>query len=172
MERRLNTKVETYIKTFKDGIRDKILGLNITQDDNIGSLLEYIYDYNRLVVTKEDFVKRKRVKNSIPENNRCMAKRANGEQCTRRRKIDFEFCGTHSKGTPHGLSELNNDIKNQTQTIVVFAKEIRGIVYYIDDYKNVYNTEDVMREIENPKIIAQYEKRNDDTYIIPSLGLV
>ena len=70
------------------------------------------------------------------------------------------------------LSELNNNVKNQNQTVVVFAKEIRGIVYYIDDYKNVYNTEDVMREIENPKIIAQYEKRNDDTYIIPSLGLI
>lgn len=172
MERRLNTKIETYTKTFKDGIRDKIIELNVTQDENIGSLLEYIYDYNRLIVTKDDFVKRKRVKNSIPENNRCMAKRANGEQCTRRRKMEFEFCGTHSKGTPHGLSELNNNINNQKQTLVVFAKEIRGIVYYIDDYKNVYNTEDIMREIENPKIIGQYEKINEDTYIIPALGLV
>ena len=105
MERRLNTKVENYLKTFKDGIRDKIIALDIKQDNNINKLIEYIYDYNRLTVDKEDFVKRKRVKNSIPENNRCMAKRANGEQCTRRRKLDCEFCGTHSKGTPHGLMD-------------------------------------------------------------------
>jgi len=172
MERRLNTKVETYIKTFKDGIRDKIIELNITQDNNVGTLLEFIYEYDRMTVNKEDFVKRKRVKNSIPENNRCMAKRANGEQCTRRRKMEFEFCGTHSKGTPHGLSATNNDIKNHKQSLVVFAKEIQGIVYYIDNYKNVYNTEDIMQSNEDPRVVAQYVKIDDDTYTIPSLGLV
>jgi hypothetical protein len=172
MERRLNTKVETYIKTFKDGIRDKIIELNITQDNNIGTLLEYIYEYDRMIVNKEDFVKRKRVKNSIPENNRCMAKRANGEQCTRRRKMEYEFCGTHSKGTPHGLSDTNIDIKNNKQSLVVFAKEIHGIVYYIDNYKNVYNTEDIMQSNENPRVVAQYDKIDENTYTIPSLGLV
>jgi len=172
MERRLNTKIETYLKTFKDGIRDKLIELNITQDDNIGTLIEYIYEYNRLTVNKDDFIKRKRIKNSIPENNRCMAKRANGEQCTRRRKMEYDFCGTHSKGTPHGLSDLNDNIKNQNQSIVVFAKEIKGIVYYIDQYKNVYNTEDIMQSIENPRVVAQYEKIDENTYTIPSFGLV
>ena len=102
MERRLNIKLEHYLKSFKDGIRDKIISLNMEQNDDMNKLIEYIYDYNRITVDKEDFIKRKRVKNSIPENNRCMAKRANGEQCTRRRKIECDFCGTHSKGTPHG----------------------------------------------------------------------
>jgi hypothetical protein len=172
MERRLNTKLENYLKTFKDGIRDKIIALNIQQDENINQLIEYIYDYNRLTVDKEDFIKRKRVKNSIPENNRCMAKRANGEQCTRRRRVDCEFCGTHSKGTPHGLMDSEKTVNNQNFTIDVIAKEIKGIVYYIDNFNNVYNSEDIMQSKENPQIIARYEKIDDNTYTIPSLGLL
>lgn len=172
MERRLNTKVEQYLTSFKDGIRDKIIALDITQDDNISQLIEYIYDYNRLTVNKEDFIKRKRVKNSIPENNRCMAKRANGEQCTRRRKHECEFCGTHSKGTPHGLMTAQQNVGQQNMTIDLIVKEIKGIVYYIDKFNNVYNTEDVMQSKENPRIIARYEKIDDKTFTISQLGLV
>jgi len=142
------------------------------QNDDMNKLIEYIYDYNRITVDKEDFIKRKRVKNSIPENNRCMAKRANGEQCTRRRKIECDFCGTHSKGTPHGLITNQPDAKDQNQTIDVFAKEIKGIVYYIDNFKNVYNTEDVLMNKINPAIVAQYIITDRDTVTIPSLGLV
>ena len=46
-----------------------------------------------------------------------------------------------------------------------------GIVYYIDHNKNVYDTEDIMNEVENPAIIATYEK-NGDTITIPQFGLV
>jgi hypothetical protein len=46
-----------------------------------------------------------------------------------------------------------------------------GIVYYIDHVKNVYDTEDIMNEVENPKIIANYEKQGD-VITIPTLGLV
>ena len=46
-----------------------------------------------------------------------------------------------------------------------------GIVYYIDNYKNVYKTEDVLSEKENPEIIAKYEVNNGN-YTIPLLGLV
>ena len=86
MEKRLNNKLEQYIKAFKDNIRDKVISLGLENENQMGEFMEYVYDYDRLVVDKNDFVKRKRVKNSIPEDNRCMARRANGEQCTRRRK--------------------------------------------------------------------------------------
>ena len=146
--------------------------IDFKEEQSIPSLLEYIYDYNRLVVDKEDFVKRKRVKNSIPENNRCMAKRANGEQCTRRRKdTTTEFCGTHSKGVPHGLIDSKEEHIKTSQTLEVFAQEIKGIVYYIDHYQNVYNTEQIMSNQENPDIIGKWEK-NGENYVIPSLGLV
>ena len=172
MEKRLNNKLELYIKAFKDNIRDKIISLGLENVEHMAEFMEYVYEYDRLVVDKNDFVKRKRVKNSIPEDNRCMAKRANGEQCTRRRKDpNCDFCGTHSKGTPHGLIDSTEEDLHKNQTMEVFAQEIKGIVYYIDHYNNVYNTEDVMKQKQDPVIIGRWEKINND-YIIPDLGLV
>ena len=55
--------------------------------------------------------------------------------------------------------------------MVVFAEEIKGIVYYIDNNYNVYNTEDILSEKINPRIIAKYVK-DDNKYTIPEFGLV
>lgn len=173
MEKRLNGKIDEYIQHFKNDIHNKILGADLQDRQQLGDLIQYIFEYPKLGLEKEDFVKRKRVKNSIPELNRCVAKRATGEQCTRRRKEDCEFCGTHSKGTPHGTLHTDNvdQIHQSNQTLEVFAEEVKGIVYYLDKYHNVYNTEDIMSNKENPKIIAKWEKTGD-RYTIPSLGLV
>ena len=119
----------------------------------------------------EDFIKRKRIKNAIPVTNRCSAMRANNEQCTRRRKDGNQFCGTHTKGTPHGLISNDDTDNTSSKKVEVYAKEIMGIVYYIDHTKNVYDTEDIMNEVENPAIIATYTK-NGDTITIPAFGLV
>lgn len=171
MEKRLNSKVEDYITHFKNGIRNKLTELDVGDAKKASMLMEYIYDYDRLTLEKEDFAKRKRVKNSIPELNRCVAKRANGEQCTRRRKEECEFCGTHSKGTPHGLVQDTPSLLTQNQQMEVFAQEIKGIVYYLDKFNNVYNTEDVMTGKENPRIVAKYVLQGN-TYTIPEFGLV
>tara|TARA_B110000879_G_scaffold53747_1_gene76197 strand:- start:2034 stop:2546 length:513 start_codon:yes stop_codon:yes gene_type:complete len=170
MERRLNTKFEDYITSFKNGIRDKINELGINEVDKTNELMGFIYDYERLVFHKDDICKRKRVKNTVPVINRCSAKRANGEQCTRRRKDNLEYCGTHVKGTPHGLASDAQLPENLTHKVEVIAQEIGGIVYYIDNYNNVYNTEDIMNEKQNPGIVAQYIKQNN-TYSIPELGV-
>ena len=173
MEKRINKKIELYVTLFKDKIRDKITELNLNDKEKINDLLEYVYEYERFTLGKEDLNKRKRIKNSIPSLNRCIAKRANGEQCTRRRKDDCEFCGTHSKGTPNGLIQ-DNEISSNTainHKMEVFAEEIKGIVYYIDTNFNVYNTEDILSEKINPRIIAKYVK-DDNKYSIPEFGLV
>jgi hypothetical protein len=170
MEKRLNAKIEEYITKFKDEIRNKMIALNLEDKSKGSDLLQYIYDYDRLCLQKDDFVKRKRVKNSIPNSNRCIAKRANGEQCTRRRKTDCEFCGTHSKGTPHGVIQSNSST-NVTHKVELFATEIRGIVYYLDSMNNVYKTEDVLDARENPRVVAKYVKIGD-SYTIPELGVV
>ena len=86
--------------------------------------------------------------------------------------MDCEFCGTHSKGTPHGLMDSDQQIVQQNVCIDVIAKEIKGIVYYVDKFNNVYNTEDIMQTKPNPRIIAKYEKIDENTYIIPELGLI
>lgn len=173
MEKRINKKIETYVTTFKDEIRSKVTSLNFDELANpkVNELLEYIYDYERLVMMKDDLIKRKRIKNSIPSLNRCNAKRANGEQCTRRRKDKCEFCGTHVKGIPHGLIQTSEVGENIMQKIEAVAIEICGIVYYIDKYNNVYKTEDILEGKQNPGIVAKAVKHNGQ-YSIPELGLV
>lgn len=176
MERRINSKIETYISDLKTKICEKIneKTSSIANEDR-SELLQYVYDFERLLLVKDDFIKRKRIKNAIPVTNRCNALRANNEQCTRRRKEGCNFCGTHSKGTPNGILKTGNTNaqdgeENTNVNVDVFAQEVMGIVYYIDNNYNVYKTEDIMNGIENPKIIAKYIK-NSGNITIPSLGL-
>ena len=170
MERRLNKKLESYITSFKDNIREKTTQLGMTKADNINQLLQYVYDYDRLSFNKEDFQKRKRVKNFVPIFDRCCAKRASSEQCTRKKKDDSEYCGTHMKGTPHGIMDNHPENKFTTQKIEVWAQDIQGIIYYIDKNNNVYQTEDIIVNKINPKIIAKYVK-NGEQYSIPELNI-
>ena len=108
MEKRLNKKLEGWISGFKDNIREKATQIGISKNDQTNQLIQYIYDYDRLTFGKEDFQKRKRVKNVVPFFDRCCAKRASNEQCTRRKKDGIEYCGTHMKGTPHGIIDNQN----------------------------------------------------------------
>ncbi len=167
MERRINKKLESYISDFKDNIKIKAEELGLTDDPKMRQLLQFVYDYQRLALSKEDFMKRKRVKNVVHLADRCCAKRASGEQCTRRRRDEHtEFCGTHLKGTPHGVCDLEQDEKPSGQKIEVWAQDIQGIIYYIDNAGNVYQAEDIMYSKTNPKIIAKYVKVAD-VYTIP-----
>lgn len=170
MEKRLNTKIEGYITTFKDDIRSKIEQMGCSGDDNINQLLVYIYDYAHPCLSKEDFQKRKRVKNFVPIFDRCCAKRATNEQCTRRKKEGSEYCGTHMKGTPHGIVDNQEENKVTTQKIEVWAQDIQGIIYYIDKTNNVYQAEDILSNKVNPKIIAKYLK-NGEQYSIPEFNI-
>ena len=171
MEKRLNKKVDTYISGFKDNIREKATQMDLITNEKVNQLIQYIYDYERLCFTKEDFQKRKRVKNFVPIFDRCCAKRATNEQCTRRKKDGHEYCGTHIKGTPHGvIDEEQSDIKVNTQKIEVWAQDIQGIIYYIDKFNNVYQLEDIVGNKKNPKVIAKYLK-NDENYSIPEFNI-
>lgn len=166
MEKRINNKSRTFFQTFKEDIKDYILETNISKK-NANSILQFVYDYQPLEFNKTDFQKRKRIKNVVPFYERCCALRANNEQCTRRRKGDAKFCGTHIKGTPHG--EINKTTSKPTHIKkTVQAVDIKGIIYYLDNDSNVYDPQDIIENNKNPKIIAKYVKVGD-TYTIPSL---
>ncbi len=170
MEKRLCKRLDLYITNFKDDIAKKTNELfGDTQHSNM--LMQYVYDYERLHFHKEDFQKRKRVKNVVPLNDRCCAKRASNQQCTRRKKDDSTFCGTHLKGTPHGIMDtIVQDPQSQSQKVEVWAQDIKGIIYYIDKENNVYQVEDVMSNKMNPKIIAKCVKHGD-VYSIPDFNI-
>ena len=156
MERRINQKVELEFQKFKEDIKNKFIDKKYDiRDTYLNELITFIYNYPTLQFTKQDFTKRKRVKNIVPLSDRCNALRASGEQCTRRRKEDHIYCGTHIKGIPHGeITDKTNCKTHKTKK--VWAQEIKGIIYYIDDENNVYKPNDILDNITNPSIIAKY----------------
>tara|TARA_Y100000591_G_scaffold271775_1_gene247051 strand:+ start:10522 stop:11061 length:540 start_codon:yes stop_codon:yes gene_type:complete len=176
MEKRINQKTRTYLQDFKEEIKQNIItkfNKEINDGDvRVHEFLQFVYDFQPLEFKKDDFQKRKRIKNIVPFYDRCCALRANKQQCTRRKKSGEKFCGTHIKGIPHG--ELSEVQQKKTHNLKqVFAQEIKGIVYWIDDENNVYDNQDIFQNKDNPKIIAKYTKTKSidgkDHYNIPSL---
>ena len=155
----MKKKIDDYLNTFKNDVITELS--NHMNDLDVGVMKGMILNYEPFELVKEDFLKRKRVKNMVPVYDRCYAKRANGEQCTRKKKEGLEFCGTHCKGTPHGKVSDVVPQNNKTR-IEVFATEIQGIVYYIDKNNNVYDPQDVLANSSNPKIIAKCKKDGEN----------
>lgn len=183
MDKIINKKIKTYVTDFKAFIKTKTLetfnsGIEgsvstAESEQKVNDFLQEMYNYETLVLSKDDVCKKKRIKNAIPGCNRCIAKRATGEQCTRKQKEGYEYCGTHVKGVPHGIVTTNDEIQQENELVrsEVVAKDIHGIVYYIDTYNNVYKTEDILNQVKNPTIIAKAEIINGE-YGIRKFGLV
>lgn len=171
MEARLRKKAGDYVTDFKNAMRERILNTPLSQEIQ-SDLLAFIYDYDQIDFTKEDFEKRKRVKNVVPVCERCNARRADNTQCSRKRRDGSVYCGTHIKGTPHGVftNDSDNEGAPQSKQVQVTAQEINGIIYYIDGTENVYKMEDVLSNKTNPSVIAKYAKTMDGAYYIPEFS--
>tara|TARA_Y100000996_G_scaffold293942_1_gene232545 strand:+ start:1074 stop:1607 length:534 start_codon:yes stop_codon:yes gene_type:complete len=173
MERRVTRKFETHMVDFKNALKEWLTSQNCTivvgedSKDVTSEFLKMLYDFKGMELTKEDFMKRRRVKNVVPHCDRCLAKRANGEQCTRRKNSTQPFCGTHAKGTPHGVVTAIGEPIASNNKIEVWVEEIQGICYYIDSNHNVYKHDDVLNNNPNPDIIAKWEMSSDGQYHIP-----
>lgn len=128
-------------------------------------------------------------KNAFSDEERCTAMRKQGDRCTRKKLKGSMYCGTHcSKYTekmshPQGGEQGHehteesskyknkNDSKVKPNSLEVIAYEIQGIIYYIDKNLNVYNTEDIFKNINNPRIIAKAVQLSQNLFSIPTLGL-
>lgn len=148
MESRVNKKIAFYINDLKEGIFNQI---NIMKDSTLDtqsqydSLMSYIINYKVLNLQKEDFNKRKRNKNVVNDCEKCKAKRSNGEQCSRKHRDGFDFCGTHCKGTPYGVIGDDEvkcaDVKRKVE---LFGIDEDGIIKYVDKEKKEYKLEHVV----------------------------
>jgi hypothetical protein len=85
MEKRINKKITQHLSIFKEQLKEKLYELNINNEDKI-KFLEFLYNYPHILIESTDLLKRKRVKNVVPYCFRCKAKRANGQQCSRRKR--------------------------------------------------------------------------------------
>ena len=132
MERRVAKKLDGHFTEFKNDIKNWFQenSCEIIGDSNKSAFLQYIFDYDNVCLSKEDFQKRKRIKNIVPQYDRCCAYRANNEQCTRRKKDGSSYCGTHIKGTPHGIVSSTDVTDVKIKKKQIWAEEIKGICYY------------------------------------------
>ena len=179
MERKLNSKIQEWCKTFKTSIIAEIQSVYIDEKNSnhaseeknkkVINLIQMIYDYENIKINTNDLQKRKRVKNIVPLYERCNALRANNEQCTRKKRKESMFCGTHMKGCPHGniINNKQQDENANKAQISIWAQDIQGIIYWIDETNNVYEPNDIMKAIENPRRIAHWEIDDKGIYSIP-----
>lgn len=175
MEKHIIKKTESHSHGFKTSIQKWIeehsAQIKCGSNDITSDFLKFIYDFNGIELNKEDFQKRKRIKNLVPEQDRCIGKRASGERCTRRRNGENVLCGTHIKGTPHGIINQENTQLNSKKKVEVWVQEIKGINYYIDELNNVYKPEDILSNKLNPSIISTWSLTEDGEYRIPDFGI-
>jgi hypothetical protein len=145
---KLNKKSQEHMATCVFAIRERLQQAGIPHAE----IIELVGNPAALSVTVADFEKKRRARAAIPYYERCSGKKADGEQCTRRRQQGSLFCGTHVKGTPYGQISDGDPVSDKVQ---VHVEEINGIVYWVDDADNVYSQEDVYLGKKDPRIIAK-----------------
>lgn len=168
MENRIVKKVDLSIAQFKQDVQGwfDTNNADISGKSSKSDFLKFIFDHNTVALSKDDFMRRKRVKNSVAMNIRCCAKRANGEQCTRRKKEECEYCGTHVKGSPYGKVDCGIEEPSTSKKRDIWVQDIKGIQYFIDANFNVYSHEDILNNKPNPEIICQYKVDEAENYMI------
>lgn len=176
MDKLANEKASTYMMDMKTNFKNVYSGKDIEslngeeKQSLIYQLINYVENYPDMEFTASDLSKRTRVKNIVPKYDRCVAKIADGKQCTRKKRQGSELCGTHLKGTPHGkLDDVESSSK--TKKVVVTAHDIKGIYYYLDDSGNVYHTSDVVQGKTNPRVVAKYTTDADGVIHIPDFNI-
>jgi hypothetical protein len=168
MEQKIKTRINDYLSQYKNDIKKWIDTNNIQVNSENGEsckskFLDYMFDYQSIELSKQDFQKRTRAKNNIPNYERCCALRLNGERCTRKKKNE-EFCGTHIKGIPYGSIEEKQATTNLK--VDIWIEEIKGINQWIDSNHNVYSTEDISQSVKQPRVISKWSKNEKGEYYI------
>jgi hypothetical protein len=129
-------------------------------------------EFNSFVDNYDSFknhsIQKVKTKNT-PSNQRCIARKTINEQCIRRKNKTSCFCGIHSKIQPFGFYKDCTIDSCIMRIMVLSTQDICGIVYHVDEFLNIYNTEDVIDNKQNPKIIGKATKVND-TYILSIFG--
>lgn len=174
MDKVINKKIEDYLKSFKNDFKNKVVSMEFSssEKENLSSLLEFVFEYPRLTIETDELIKKKREKVEVPLEMRCTAKRSTGEQCTRRKKRDCDFCGTHDRSQPHGA--LNSSSATKVSKVDVFVEDIEGIIHYIDNQDNVYKTEDILSNKINPTIVGKVIRQTNYVKVdlLPEISII
>ena len=82
---------------------------------------------------------KKTKKKLTKKGNICMAKKADGFQCTRRKKNNMEYCGKHEKKLKFGRIDDELRYSDKTKYIKTKRENIEGEYYLVDEQNLVYS---------------------------------
>lgn len=179
MRKHLKNKLDKYMNAFKRDVIEWVVKNQGSDNDNSNHIVMNdmnMTNFTQFVNNYESFndvtVPVKKTQTGV---GICNARRADGEQCTRRIQCKngtntqgLKFCGTHSKGVPYGEIE-NQVVQPVFRRSYVYVENINGIGYYVDDKDNIYKSEDVYRNTNDPQIIATRIKLPSGEYDIKYL---
>lgn len=167
MEKRIVKQVNDILSNYKESINE-IINDPSTDEKTKLTLISNLPDIS---ITVDDLLKKRRVRNTISDSERCCAYRATGERCTRKKKEGCELCGTHIKGTPHGCINVGSVPKEEQNLskITVETLDVNGIVYYVDKENNAYSSNDIMKNMVNPQVIGKVTQDTNGSLYIRSV---
>jgi len=125
---------------------------NMTPDEFITWLSEYKKTKKTDTNTKKEKVVNVKNEENKAENTQCLALITTGERCTRKSGIGSLYCGTHIKIT----NKCDVDVQMPTELKVkmneIVGELIDGIVCYIDNDGNIYDSYKILQNKEIEKI--------------------
>ncbi len=98
--------------------------------------------------------KKKRNKNIKPKEDICIAKKADGMQCTRKKRDNSLYCGKHCNSQKFGSVTIEDSVADDSDKyIMTWTEQYDGVNYLVDNNNIVYSY-----DIENPVIIGKKSK--------------
>jgi hypothetical protein len=125
---------------------------------------EYNLEYNELSekyklfsIEKNSKIvpKIKRKRNTIPDEIRCLGRKQCGNRCTRKKKKEIGFCGSHQKGLPYGRIDDGVDYKPK-------VKGKRGRKKKNPSLEDLSSNNDFIATWKDPQLGDQYLIDNDN----------
>lgn len=152
----LTIHISDNLETECRKIITKICHLKHLEENHIIELIlpKKLY-FNELANNLVSKKKKKTNRRILPKNERCLGRKNDLTQCTRKRKDGCEFCGSHIKNLPNGKvgddgacfqkkkgkrgRKRKNLLDNQNESgILTTKKYINGNIYLVDAHNVVY----------------------------------
>lgn len=136
---------------FNNKLKHILNEISVNYNINIDTLVQKYCEPNLSISDLAlPIKKKKRKKNRILDKNElCMAKKADGHQCTRRRKDGKEFCGKHMNNLKFGRIDDDDKYNDTSKYIKTTQEKIDGVDYLVDSNNVVYSFDK-----NNPTIIG------------------
>ena len=136
---------------FNNKLKHILNEISVNYNINIDTLVQKYCEPNLSISDLAlPIKKKKRKKNRILDKNElCMAKKADGHQCTRRRKDGKEYCGKHLNNLKFGRIDDDDKYNDTSKYIKTTQEKIDGVDYLVDSNNVVYSFDK-----NNPTIIG------------------